>query len=254
MTLGPDDLPDPFGEGGMSQLICACTSETFHFVFTDKTVRAICSACKAPGGEWLKEQPLAHEHFSQYQFVAAEPGTYLIDLNDGKILSFHPAPGRGPQPWQGAAQHTWTPGCDGNHPPGPCPVPAQVVHPGTSGQADPPLPPPGMMGQLPGPVPGAGGLSPGPVRPAAGAAWGEGPPPERGPLTDEARKGILPPPPLPAFSAGMCNVYLEGGPYDGQITWLMAGDASQDFHIAGWATYKATSKTRDGRVIYQFKE
>ncbi len=23
--------------------------------------------------------------------------------------------------WQGAAQHTWTPSCDGNHEPGPCP-------------------------------------------------------------------------------------------------------------------------------------
>ncbi len=23
--------------------------------------------------------------------------------------------------WQGAVQHTWTEGCDGFHPPGPCP-------------------------------------------------------------------------------------------------------------------------------------
>jgi hypothetical protein len=49
-------------------------------------------------------------------------------------------------------------------------------------------------------------------------------------------------------------VYLEGGPYDGHITWLMAGDASQDFHISGWATYKATRETRDGRIVYAFKE
>jgi hypothetical protein len=29
--------------------------------------------------------------------------------------------------WQGAAQHTWTPGCAGHHAPGPCPEP-QVSH------------------------------------------------------------------------------------------------------------------------------
>ena len=174
--------------------------------------------------------------------MCPEPGTYLIDLNGGKVLSFTPArqhPQPAPQPAPMVAQHTWTPGCAGFHAPGPCPAGQHTAPP-----------------SLPGPVPSSGGYSPGPVRPAAGAAWGEGPlpPPERGPLTDEARKGILPPPPLPAFSAGMCNVYLDGGPYDGQITWLMAGDASQDFHIAGWATYKATSKTREGRIVYQFKE
>ncbi len=27
-----------------------------------------------------------------------------------------------PAGWQGAAQHTWTPSCDGNHEPGPCPT------------------------------------------------------------------------------------------------------------------------------------
>jgi hypothetical protein len=35
-----------------------------------------------------------------------------------------------------AAQHTWTRGCDGLHPSGPCPAPKpqpQVIYPGTAG-------------------------------------------------------------------------------------------------------------------------
>ena len=33
-----------------------------------------------------------------------------------------PADAITPIGWQGAAQHTWTAACDGNHAPGPCPT------------------------------------------------------------------------------------------------------------------------------------
>lgn len=54
MTIGPDDLPeDPFAETGHSQLICHCTSETFHFVLTGSdTVKAVCAMCRKVAGEW----------------------------------------------------------------------------------------------------------------------------------------------------------------------------------------------------------
>jgi len=217
MTLGPDDLPDPFGEGGMSQLVCGCTSETFLFVFTETTVRAICKSCKAMVGEWLKE-PLPPDPFTEYQFIAREPGTYRIDMRTGQVLSFAPRGGAA------AAQHTWTPGCDGLHSAGPCPVPPQSRD---------------TMG----------------ARPRVQAGWDMGAPlpvPVTSPAQPPGYRHGLPPPALPAFSAGMCNAYLDGGPYDGQITWLMAG--STDFRVPGWGTYLATAKVRDGRVVYRVKE
>jgi len=53
MSLGPDDMPeDPYGQGGMAQLVCMCTSELFKFIFTETTVRAICPLCDRTAGEF----------------------------------------------------------------------------------------------------------------------------------------------------------------------------------------------------------
>lgn len=60
------------------------------------------------------------------------------------------------------------------------------------------------------------------------------------------------PPPLPHFSAGICNVYLDGGPYDGQITNLMAG--ATDFQVRGVpGRWVATPQVKDGRIVYTWQ-
>jgi hypothetical protein len=64
--------------------------------------------------------------------------------------------------------------------------------------------------------------------PMVGSAWGAGPPPappqEARPMgEDEIRKAMDIPAPLPAFSPEVANTHLSGGPYDGQITWLVPG-------------------------------
>jgi hypothetical protein len=177
MSLGPDDLPeDPFGESGMAQLVCGCTSELFRFVFTETTVRAVCAKCDTIAGEYPKG-----------------PQVY--------------------QPWGGDL---------------------------------------GQPSSAPEVTPGRDMLS----RPKVSAAW-DTPPPGPAPEkveADLADHGITPDPPaLPSYSAGMCNTYLEGGDYDGQITWLMAG--TQKFEVSGMSgTYWATAAVRDGRVVYRFEE
>lgn len=88
------------------------------------------------------------------------------------------------------------------------------------------------------PQPGAYGI------PQAGAAWGR-----EIPAMVEPEPG-QPVPPLPAFSSGMCNAYLEGGPYDGQITWAMVG--TTDLILAGYA-YHPAGRIRDGRIVYAYR-
>jgi hypothetical protein len=56
-------------------------------------------------------------------------------------------------------------------------------------------------------------------------------------------------PPLPHFSSGQANVYLDGGPYAGQITWTMPGSM---FVIARVGRYEPTGKVRDGRIVYRW--
>lgn len=59
---------------------------------------------------------------------------------------------------------------------------------------------------------------------SAGAGWGAGPGGAAQPMgEDEIRTAMEQPAPLPAFSPEMANVFLRGGPYDGQVTWLMPG-------------------------------
>jgi hypothetical protein len=56
------------------------------------------------------------------------------------------------------------------------------------------------------------------------------------------------PPPLPAYSKATCNAWLEGGPYDGQETWIMdAGAGGERFEIAGVASYQATGRMKDNK-------
>jgi hypothetical protein len=235
MGIGPDDLPpDPFGESGMAQLICPCTSESFHFVYTPTTVRAICAACKTIGGEWPRQGLDA-------KAVPPIPGPERP----------HPDVDYGwPElPGQGAAAHTFVPGgCDGLHPLGPCPPPPEAIRPT------------GILPGVPDIVrPGQRILEPGQAQ--VGSGWVG---PETGhpypPLPDAVRPRepdpAMSPPPLPAFSAGMCNVYLEGGPYDDQITWVMAGGeaGSAEFAVAGVPGYwVSTSRVHDGRVVYTYR-
>ena len=56
-------------------------------------------------------------------------------------------------------------------------------------------------------------------------------------------------PPLAVYSSGQCNAYLDGGPYDGQITWVMAGEGV-DFAVKGVGTYRPTETVKGGRVVY----
>ena len=103
--------------------------------------------------------------------------------------------------------------------------------------------------------PGLGGLLPGArdTMPQVHAAWVEPDPPDVAdlPMTGTAY-GAGGPPPLPAYSSGVCNVYLDGGPYDGQVTWLLV--PTGNFTIAGLGgQYLPTSQIRDQRVVYQWE-
>jgi hypothetical protein len=91
--------------------------------------------------------------------------------------------------------------------------------------------------------------------PQAGAAWLD---PSEGAMVSavstrppegteaEIRKAMGMPPALPQFSPGMCNAWLEGGPYDGQATWIMdAGSGGLDFHVSGVAHYRFSARMKD---------
>lgn len=193
--LDPQDMPpDPFGETGMAQLICPCTCETFHYVFTPTTVRAICSACATIAGEWPRQgldaetaQPMpAPQPLAGQRDTLATSGHELLACPCGQF------------PWA----HTYA-----DHK-----AQRREVH-------------------------------------QAGAGWG-GEVPE---LPTRFDPSLMPQPSeLPRFSSGICNVYLDGGPYDGQITALMAG-ASQFVVTNVPGVYAATERVRDGRIVYTYQ-
>jgi hypothetical protein len=57
------------------------------------------------------------------------------------------------------------------------------------------------------------------------------------------------PPPLPSYSAGMCNTYLDGGPYDTQIVWLMV--PTDEFRTHGLpGAYTPAGRLHEGRAVY----
>lgn len=158
MSLGPEDLPeDPFGETGVAQLICGCTCELFLFVFTETTVKAICSGCGRVNGEWQ----------------------------------------------QRAA--------------GPSPADQQRAATEYARKLDP--------------------------DPEVSAAWLG---PEILPQRDVVAPRELPP--LPAFSPAICNIYLRGGPYDGQITWV--GEDTDGFGVVGYGVYRPTGEKFEGRAVF----
>jgi hypothetical protein len=172
VSLGPQDLPeDPFGESGMAQLICVCTCELFHFVFTEATVRAVCSQCKTIMGEWDK-------------------GPRVADVP---------------------------------------PMPPLPVTPGTSA----PQMLPSSRDMLSHPYPGP------PVQ--VGASWTG----EPGAFLGEPSGEV---PPLPPFSASVCDAFLIGGPYDGQVTWV--GDDATQFIVKGVGVWLRTPETKDGRAVF----
>jgi hypothetical protein len=82
-----------------------------------------------------------------------------------------------------------------------------------------------------------------------GSGWGgEEAPLGPGPADQEITRVYGGSPPLPAFGAGNCDAYLEGGPYDGQTTFTMGADP---FIIRGVGSYRRRAGwQRDGRNVY----
>jgi len=214
MSSNPLDQPeDPFGPSGMAQLFCTCTGELFKWIYTPGTIRAVCPNRDAHGGTEL---------------IMGEWPRQGLDTRSAQ----------GPPGWTGefSAQRDMLP------PPG------QVIEEGLryiqeryTGQpySSGPRLPPGDAIRPPG---------------ASGAAW-DGEMPDLPTQAHSGAPGAIPPagdvPPLPRFSAGICNVYLDGGDYDGQITNLMVG--ADDFAVRGMAgTYRRTDEVKDGRVIYRY--
>jgi LSD1 subclass zinc finger protein len=227
--LTPDDLPDPFGEGGMSLAGCGqCMVETMHLVLTKGTAQVRCAKCQSLQAEF----PLSADTSGLVAGHVFAADTSMLTAAQGFSAPGERTTIEPPEEWKpytGPAQHTWTVRCDGFHPPGPCP--------------------PGAPMQI--------------RTPSGGAAWGDTPagvPPEPLPTPAELRAGAeigaqlaeagrLPP--LPRFSPDQCNVYLRDGPYSGVLTWVM-GAPSADFAIAGVGRYVPTSQTREGRAVYRW--
>jgi hypothetical protein len=197
-VIGPGDLPeDPFGEGGMSQVVCGCTSDTMHLIVTRDTFQVRCAQCKA----LHLETPLPDSIRGDMNALGLRP-----ELGERTTIELPPEYRNTGLPQVGAA---WidTPG-----------VPQPPAHITREQDA---LTEPPACGCPPG-----GRSATCPIHGPAGTA-----------------------PALPNFSAGMCNAFLEGGPYDGQITWIMNGPGV-DFTVAGVGTYKPTRNVMDGRVVY----
>jgi len=188
VSLTPDDLPDP---GEMSQVICACTGETFHFVITPTSVLAVCASCRRVNGQWPQS--------GQAQVVHMPP----------------------PEP----AQHGPVPGCDGFHPPGPCPALRRETLPNA----------PPYVTAMWDPAPG------GALPPVPDAAY----PPGAVPL--EPVKAA------PAFSPEVANAVLEGGDHDGTLVAVLADTLV--YIVAGYqgGQYERTSREIGGRVVFTLK-
>lgn len=65
----------------------------------------------------------------------------------------------------------------------------------------------------------------------------------------DVRPGL---PALAAMSPDVCNAHLQGGPYDGQITYIP--DDVTTYAIRGIATYQRTEDHAGGRRIYRAAE
>lgn len=94
---------------------------------------------------------------------------------------------------------------------------------------------------------------------SAGAAWGSsghgggGGKGAHPPAEDEIRAAMARPAPLPAYSPETCNVYLSGGDYDGQVTWLAPG--LTEFYVRGMQGKYVPDpdcEEREGRAVWRF--
>jgi hypothetical protein len=109
MTLGPSDLPeDPFGDGGMAQVVCTCTTDAFHLILTSTTAIIRCPNCHTDQAIFPRSADMG-----PFQGWPGQ-GDQGAGMAQRDMLPGAPA------------QHTWTPQCDGLHPPGPCPPRAVV--------------------------------------------------------------------------------------------------------------------------------
>jgi hypothetical protein len=84
----------------------------------------------------------------------------------------------------------------------------------------------------------------------AGSGWpAEGEPTGPGRADPDITKVFGGPPPLPPFAAAACDACLEGGPYDGQLTFTMGADP---FIIRGVGSYRRGAGKRDDRAVYRW--